>query len=326
MDPFIFRGWVIAGDSKQITSKPTAYEIAGLRVVIYRDSEGQAHAFQGTCPHMNADLAQAAVVKDQLVCAFHAWRFDSQGQCVSMPGNARCLKQKAGLKKFALLEKFSLVFVFPYGEPKFEPEFFPERDSSNYDRSIVRTLDVDTDWHLAAANSFDLSHFLYVHKRRLLKDPEVANPIPSTYKIDLLYEILGDGGWMDRLICLFNGRHARLIFHVCGGNYIRAEVQFGRATNLMIMTSEPLGPGKSRTKIVVFARKRLFSRFKVKVQSFLSYQFFKKEVNLLKGVRINWDRLTTSDATLIDYYSWLKSAQDVHFNSSPRERVHMHEL
>jgi len=67
--------------------KPQAAQLLGHDLVIWRDTvEGKWHVFEDACPHRLAPLSEGRVEEDgTLLCAYHAWRFDSSGKCTSMP-------------------------------------------------------------------------------------------------------------------------------------------------------------------------------------------------------------------------------------------------
>lgn len=58
------------------------FEIAGLRVVLFRTREGMIYATEAACPHAGAPLADGILAGACVVCPFHARRFDlATGRC-----------------------------------------------------------------------------------------------------------------------------------------------------------------------------------------------------------------------------------------------------
>ena len=41
------------------------------RVIVFRDTAGQAHVMSAYCPHMGADLSIGELINGQVRCAFH---------------------------------------------------------------------------------------------------------------------------------------------------------------------------------------------------------------------------------------------------------------
>lgn len=61
-------------------------------IAIFRGKNNTAHALHDTCPHRNAALSDGWVSKGRLVCPWHLWEFDQNGQCQWPPniGKHQC--------------------------------------------------------------------------------------------------------------------------------------------------------------------------------------------------------------------------------------------
>lgn len=67
-------------------TKPHPTQLLGVDLVVWRDGEGKWNVFEDKCPHRLAPLSEGRVEADgTLLCAYHAWRFDGDGKCTSMP-------------------------------------------------------------------------------------------------------------------------------------------------------------------------------------------------------------------------------------------------
>ncbi|MBF2007808.1 MAG: Rieske 2Fe-2S domain-containing protein [Chlorogloeopsis fritschii C42_A2020_084] len=67
-------------------SRPHALQLLGKDIVLWRDGSGKWRCFEDFCPHRLAPLSEGRVESDgTLMCAYHAWRFNSEGSCVSIP-------------------------------------------------------------------------------------------------------------------------------------------------------------------------------------------------------------------------------------------------
>ena len=59
----------------------------GHDLIIYRGSSGKVFVFDAYCPHLGANLGVGGtVIGDDVICPFHGWQFNNQGQCVAIPG------------------------------------------------------------------------------------------------------------------------------------------------------------------------------------------------------------------------------------------------
>ena len=67
-------------------NKPHAIQLLGKDLVLWRDSVGKWRCFADLCPHRGVPLSEGRIEADgTLLCAYHAWRFSSEGHCVSIP-------------------------------------------------------------------------------------------------------------------------------------------------------------------------------------------------------------------------------------------------
>ena len=75
-------------------SKPHAAQLLGMNLVIWNDGVtvdgekqmGDWHVFEDACPHRLGPLSEGRVEADgNLLCSYHGWRFDGQGDCADLP-------------------------------------------------------------------------------------------------------------------------------------------------------------------------------------------------------------------------------------------------
>ena len=73
--------------ASELGRKPIRRQLCGEAIVLFRTVSGQPAALQEVCPHRRMSLAAGQVRGEQLVCAYHGWRFDAAGQvsCPLMP-------------------------------------------------------------------------------------------------------------------------------------------------------------------------------------------------------------------------------------------------
>ena len=73
------RHWQPLLPSHQLGHRPLLRWLAGERIVLFRTAAGQAAALADSCSHRRMSLAAGRVQGDQLVCAYHGWRFGGDG-------------------------------------------------------------------------------------------------------------------------------------------------------------------------------------------------------------------------------------------------------
>src|ERR1044071_2457323 len=70
--------------SDEITDKPAPAKLLDQPIVIWR-ANGQLSAFYDLCIHRGTPLSLGWIDKDQLVCAYHGWRYGADGNCTRIP-------------------------------------------------------------------------------------------------------------------------------------------------------------------------------------------------------------------------------------------------
>lgn len=86
-------------------------------IAVYRDPHDQVHALENACPHKGIELHLGEVQGDRLVCPYHGWEFDPQGQCVNIPYFSRDQKlPRACTRSYPAADRHGMIWVFP-GDP-----------------------------------------------------------------------------------------------------------------------------------------------------------------------------------------------------------------
>ena len=93
--------------SRELGARPVARRLAGQAIVLFRTASGRVGAVAEACSHRRLSLAVGRVQGEDLVCAYHGWRFDPEGaiRCPLMPGHRQ--KHQA----FQVGEAHGLIWV-----------------------------------------------------------------------------------------------------------------------------------------------------------------------------------------------------------------------
>ena len=83
--PYLRNCWYAATYANDVGDTPFARQLLGEFVVLFRTSDGVAHALEDRCPHRFAPLSMGTVVEDQLQCPYHGLRFGTDGACSYNP-------------------------------------------------------------------------------------------------------------------------------------------------------------------------------------------------------------------------------------------------
>ncbi len=158
-------------------------------VVIWRSSDGEAHAMRDLCIHRGTALSLGWVADDCIVCPYHAWRYDRTGACVLIPQSKRTtIPAKAKTPVYHCQERFGLVWVC-LADSEATYELPPVPEFENGDWKIVNTgpFDWNSDASRQVENFTDFGHFPWVHPG-LLGDPE--RPIVPDHEVETKGHVL----------------------------------------------------------------------------------------------------------------------------------------
>ena len=131
------------------------------RVAIFRGEDGVAHVVSAFCPHVGADLSCGDVVKNELRCAFHHWRYDGTGRCTAT-GIGDPPPATARLFRFPTVERWGVIFAFNGQEPTWHLPDFPYPDNE----LLLMTEpmpDLPCDPWVICANTPDIQHIKVLH-------------------------------------------------------------------------------------------------------------------------------------------------------------------
>jgi len=161
-------------------TRPHAMQLLGKDIVLWRDNTGKWNCFADVCPHRLVPLSEGRIESDgTLLCAYHAWRFDSQGKCVSIPQSK---DKEIEAKNFANPRSCAVVYpsqerqglLWVWGEPGEKaqvesklkkPRIIPELEEKS-DRVVKTTWshrDLPYGWELFMENICDPAHVPVSH-------------------------------------------------------------------------------------------------------------------------------------------------------------------
>jgi phenylpropionate dioxygenase-like ring-hydroxylating dioxygenase large terminal subunit len=171
IDSILFNDWHVVANSDEVSDGTKfATQLLGENVLIWR-SNGDIHAWLDRCPHRGSQLSLGEIRNgDTVVCPYHGWHFNADGQCIRMPAHPdQKISERAKATQFPVQEKYGLVWIC-LGEPANDvPEFFGVDE--DYHLVITGPYDVETSGPRAVENFLDLSHFPFIHAGYLGEEP-----------------------------------------------------------------------------------------------------------------------------------------------------------
>lgn len=161
-------------------SGPHAIQLLGKELVLWRDSDGKWSCFEDCCPHRLAPLSEGRVESDgTLLCAYHAWRFDSQGNCVSIPqskdkltASRHCSDSRSCAVSYPTQQRQGLLWVWAESGQQAQlesqlrtPRIIPElEDKSLQVKHLFWNIrDLPYGWDLFMENVADPAHVPVSH-------------------------------------------------------------------------------------------------------------------------------------------------------------------
>ena len=168
-------GWIFVCNSKDI-KKNQLKELNILHhdMVMFRNENNKIGVIYKYCSHLGTNLSGGKVISNNLVCPYHSWEFDIDGNCKNIPYCKNkldsVLTPRLNTKKFFTLEKNNMIFVWYHSsnkEPKdedYDINIFQEIDHKYFYTQSVDFMDFHMHIFEPSQNSADPIHFTTVHK------------------------------------------------------------------------------------------------------------------------------------------------------------------
>jgi len=184
--PALRRCWHPVAYSRSVGDGPHAATLLDDPIVLWRDSAGTPHAFKDLCIHRGTALSLGSVQGDEIVCAYHGWRYRADGACTVIPQHEdpTMVPKKARAEAFGCQERYGLIWV-AMEPPRWPLPSVPEIEDPSW-RTVV-ALDPPATWKCDASrqveNFTDFAHFPWVHPG-LLGDPSRPVVPPHDVRVE----------------------------------------------------------------------------------------------------------------------------------------------
>ena len=169
-DPRLLGEWFVVAWSREVArGQMVARRLLGLDVVLWRSAEG-IRCWRDLCIHRGAQLSLGKVCDDRVVCPYHAWEYNSSGQCVhipSQPGQPPPIKARA--QTYQARERYGMVWVC-VGEPVGEVPSFAFGEDPAFRLMLAGPYHFRAKGPRVVENFLDVAHLGFVHAG-MLGDP-----------------------------------------------------------------------------------------------------------------------------------------------------------
>jgi nitrite reductase/ring-hydroxylating ferredoxin subunit len=157
-------GWYMVGTSSELRPGTVlTRKYFGTELVLYRTEQGVFRATDPFCPHLGAHLGQGSVCGEELKCAFHGFRFDTDGKCTGTPYPSGRAPRKADLRLYPTRELNGMLLAF-YDALGREPTWeVPDLDMANFPDFRWNDFELNSHPQETSENSVDIGHFAVLH-------------------------------------------------------------------------------------------------------------------------------------------------------------------
>lgn len=168
--------------------RPQPFTLLGENLVLFKDADGNPAALKDRCCHRTAKLSKGRCVNGAIECGYHGWTYDGGGRVIRIPQYEadRPIPKDYCTPAYRCMAKYGYAWV-ALEEPIAPIPEVPEFGAEGW-RTIFQFHEVwDTSPLRALENSFDNSHFSFVHRATF---GVAAQPKPSRYEL-----VERDGGF-----------------------------------------------------------------------------------------------------------------------------------
>ena len=247
-------GWYVACTASELRRRRVVgARILGLGIAVYRQSEGTIAALIDQCLHRGTMLSAGRLIDDCLVCPYHGWRYDGDGQLVHVPSQDGCRipdkPHPLRLRSFAAREAYGLIWVYVGEQDPDDTEIFPmpfwrQRPWTTY-YMVSRFAGTVS---MLAQNFMDVPHTVYVHDRIFRKkaDRIMRSSVETTPRsVEVTYQ---DGEDLIGMLPLLTNPRKRPLVHTdkfFAPNITRCDYHWGDDSGFVITSQITPEDGQS---------------------------------------------------------------------------------
>lgn len=174
--------WYAVAWDNEVTDKPNKIRVLGQDLALFRTPDGKANCVSDLCVHRGGSLGEGWVENGCIVCPYHGWTYDADGNCTKIPASpgGGPIPKKARVDSYPTVEKYGWVWVFLGDLPEEErPPIptFPELELPESEtpwRTIRGEFNWNANYERVVENGVDVAHTSFVHTFGNRERPEVT--------------------------------------------------------------------------------------------------------------------------------------------------------
>jgi phenylpropionate dioxygenase-like ring-hydroxylating dioxygenase large terminal subunit len=159
--------WYPIQFSDKVSTKPQRQRILGQDLVVYRTESGVAQVMSDLCVHRGGAISGGWVQENCIVCPYHGWEYETNGQCSKIPANLdqKVIPKRARVDAYPTQERYDFVWAFLGDLPENERPPMPELPhfGDPQFKKITGEYTWKVNYERALENSLDIAHAPFVH-------------------------------------------------------------------------------------------------------------------------------------------------------------------
>lgn len=256
--------YVIARSDQCLNGKILSRTILNKNVVLYRGSDGRARAFEDKCPHKMLPLSLGKLKENHLVCRYHGWEFNSEGELHNIPCHGENEKLiKCRLVSYSIVEQDEWIWIWPdtQSSPQMGPPHY-EKQKDYYWFECHNVMEAPID--LILENGLDCSHTGFVHTGLFRSNPTqfVEAHIEKTktgVRVETFGEKNSDG--KDIRSLLSGGNDVKHIDEYIVPHTVKVDYEVGKSHIVTILICTPETEKRTRVYTRMAVRYPYFTSF-----------------------------------------------------------------
>ena len=180
--------WYLVCPAEDIKDQILSKTIIGERIIIFRDKQGSISALEDRCCHRNVQLSLGYYQQGHVVCGYHGWEYDGNGNCVKIPSQLSDTKipPTAKIKSYPVKELNKWLWVF-VGDPQKADQVkavdIPEMGTwpFTYNSHLIKS-----DLEVAAESLIDPYHIAFVHRNSIGSFMGQIKEFPADFNLKVL--------------------------------------------------------------------------------------------------------------------------------------------
>jgi phenylpropionate dioxygenase-like ring-hydroxylating dioxygenase large terminal subunit len=168
-DPVLVNDWHAVAPVKHLEANNNILpaRVLGEDIVIWRSND-KLMVWKDLCLHRGTRLSLGEIQEgDKLMCPYHGWTYNTDGQCVLMPAHPEQVPPaKARVTTYHVTIAYDFIWVC-FDEPEHQSPPFPEWHDAAYRRVLCGPYTFNAAGPRMVENFLDVAHFPFVHENIL---------------------------------------------------------------------------------------------------------------------------------------------------------------